>query len=80
MTELLKEYRNECDAYKVAVEELTEKKNELELYNKKANEEILVLVNTLKAEQEKQKQLSNDLESLTNELKTRRASKTSFNY
>ena len=62
-------HKKEIDEYKLVIIQLTNQKEKLEEYNKKANEEILILLNTLKAEQEKQKLLSSDLEALTNELK-----------
>ena len=62
-------YRKDLEKCKITIDELTVQNEELEEYNKKANEEIVILITTLKSEQEKQKQLSFDLEELTKELK-----------
>ncbi len=77
LDETAKEYKAQCEKLKGTIAEMTESKKELEQYNKKANDEIVVLLDTLRLEQEKQKQLSTDLEALTKELKTHRISKTS---
>ena len=75
----MKLYKKELEQSKITIDQLTNQKNELEDYNKKANEEIMVLLETLKTEQAKQKQLSNDLESLTDELKIHRLGKLECN-
>jgi chromosome segregation ATPase len=80
LTLIVKTYKKELDQSKSTIDELLRQKKDLEEYNKKANEEILVLLETLKAEQEKQKQLSCDLEALTDELKIHRTIKSDNDY
>jgi len=80
LTVTIKGYKKELDQSKSTINELLQQKKDLEEYNKKANEEILILLETLKAEQEKQKQLSCDLEALTDELKIHRSIKSDNDY
>ena len=82
MEDLLKEYKIRSDRLNEAVKELEGENTDLKKYNEKANNEIKTLVGMLKKEQEKQKQLSSDLESLTDEIKRHRfdATGTSVNY
>ncbi len=69
MEELLKEYKSRCDRLVETVKELEMDKADLEKYNEKSSTEVRTLVGMLKKEQEKQKQLSADLEALTAEIK-----------
>lgn len=75
---IIEAYKRDIEGYKATIEELFAQKNELELHNKKANEEILALVGRLKTEQEKQKQLSYDLEILREEMKAHRLSEYDY--
>lgn len=79
----LKEMVSEISLLRDINQNLEEEKEQLEEYNKhififyffrKANEEIRILIETLKKEQEKQRQVSGDLEALTSELKSHRIS------
>ena len=69
---LIKRYRKDLEECKKTIDELLVQKEELEKYNKKANEEIMILIQTLKTEELKQKQLSSDLVTLTSELRSHR--------
>lgn len=82
LEEMLKEYRIKCDHLNETIKEMESDKLDLEKYNEKANSEIRTLIGMLKKEQEKQKQLSSDLESLTAEIKKYRFDQTgnSMNY
>jgi len=71
----LEENRREIEGYKATIEELIKQKNEVEVYNIKANEEIMSLVNRLKLEQEIQRQLNDDLVMIKEEIKEYRLSK-----
>lgn len=78
MSGLINIYKGEIERYKETTDELFGQNNELKLHNEKANEEILALVGRLKIEQEKQRQLSYDLETLRTEMKARRLSEYSY--
>jgi len=75
---IIEAHKREIEDYKATIEELFGQKNELEIHNKKANEEILALVGRLKIEQEKQRQLSYDLEILREEIKAHRLSEYDY--
>lgn len=80
MTNLLKSYRKELEELKKSQKISENEKQDLEKYNKKANEEILTLIETLKNEQEKQRNLSSELEILTKELKMYRMKNIDSNF
>lgn len=67
--DIIKDYKNKYENISGGMQEIMEENSELKGYNQKANEEIVILINTLKREQEKQRQLSGDLEALTIEIK-----------
>jgi hypothetical protein len=69
MRVILEANRREIEGYKATIEELINQKNELEVYNSKANEEIISLVNRLKLEQTRQRQLSEDLITIKEGIK-----------
>ena len=75
MMNLLGAYRKDLEQCKVLIENLSNQKVDLEEYNKRANDKIMKLLDTLKSEQEKQKQLSINMETLTMELDSYKASK-----
>ena len=69
---LLRKYKCEIDNYKANLAELSAENAKLKRYNNKANDDITRLISRLKIEQEKQQQLSRDLEALREELKIHR--------
>ena len=68
-------YKDEIEQYKKTINDLNLENEKLEDFKKKANEKILMLVGRLKEEQEKQKQLSSELDLIRKKMKKHKVNK-----
>ena len=80
MEELLDEYKSKCGKLEETIKMNEINKTQLEAYNRKADNDIKKLIELLKEEQGKQKNLDNDLKHLKSEVNSYKTAGTFLHY